>query len=342
MNKIDAVSLIVPVYNGGRNWTRVLDALSALDPAPREILIADDGSTDDSVRMARERGFRVLQTPKPRSGPAVARNLAAAHAQGAILFFIDADVLVCPDAVARVTRLMANENIDALFGAYDDAPADAAFVSQYKNLLHHYVHQHSRAQATTFWAGCGAIRREAFRSLGGFSTAYARPSIEDIELGNRLARAGGTILLAHALQVKHLKRWTLRALLVTDIRDRALPWAELIARQGKLPSDLNLQASHRLSALLCWLLLACIPALVFAPIVWLAFGVILVALLALNFDLYRFMFQKRGVWFTLRALPLHWLYYLYSSAAFAYVMLKNARAEKRRTSAQTFFSDSNV
>ncbi len=341
MNTPD-VSLIVPVYNGGENWTRVLDALAALDPAPREILIVDDGSTDDSALCARERGFNVLRTPQPRSGPAVARNLAAAHAQSEILFFIDADVLVSPDAVARVTRGMSDKKTDALFGSYDDAPADASFVSQYKNLLHHYVHQHSRREATTFWAGCGALRRETFRQLDGFSTTYTRPSIEDIELGNRLARAGGHILLVQDLQVKHLKRWTLRSLLSTDIRDRALPWAELLARQGKLPSDLNLQISHRVSALLCWLLLAGVLASFFASILWLGVGVMVAALLALNFELYRFLFQKRGAWFTARALPLHWLYYLYSSAAFAYVVLKNARPHRRAPRAQTFISDSNV
>ena len=324
----EQLSVIVPVYNGGKNWTRVLAALNALQPAPREIIIVDDGSDDDSRNVALTRGFQVLSTAKPRSGPAVARNLGAARAQGEILFFLDADVLVEPDAIARVTNAFKDSCVSAIFGTYDDAPDDPAFVSQYKNLSHHYVHQTSNEQAASFWAGCGAIRRDLFRQLDGFSTTYTRPLIEDIELGTRVRNAGGEIRLLKDLQVKHLKRWTLRSLIVTDIRDRALPWATLIAHQGKLPTDLNLKISNRISALLCWLLLAAFAATIVSPLFWFGALTIVFALVALNFDLYRFFFRKRGVWFTLRALPLHWLYYLYSSAAFAYVMLFTARNGK--------------
>ena len=63
-------------------------------------------------------------------------------------------------------------------------------VSQYRNLLHHFVHQHGHAEASTFWAGCGAIRRAAFDAVGGFDAArFPRPSIEDIELGLSAPRA---------------------------------------------------------------------------------------------------------------------------------------------------------
>lgn len=314
------VSIIVPVYNGGQNFVRCLDALNALQPPPLEIIIVDDGSTDDALKPS---GFsetsKVFNTDHPRSGPARARNLGAAHACGEILFFIDADVLVYADAVQRVTRAFDDANISAIFGSYDDVPADPAFISQYKNLLHHYVHQHSDEHATTFWAGCGAIRKEVFQRLGGFSSAYQRPSIEDIELGLRLTQAGGQIRLLKDLQVKHLKKWTLRSLLATDIRDRALPWAELIVRNRQLPADLNLRPAHRLSAVLCWLLLGTGIAALFIPVLGIVVGLIIGALVALNFDLYRFFFVERGVWFTVRAILLHWLYYLYSSAAFAWV-----------------------
>jgi GT2 family glycosyltransferase len=56
--------------------------------------------------------------------------------------------------------------------------------------MHHFLHQHSNREATTIWAGCGAIRREVFLKLGGFNETCARPSIEDIELGLQLRHAG--------------------------------------------------------------------------------------------------------------------------------------------------------
>lgn len=120
-----AVSIIVPVYNGGKNWSRCLDALVALNPPPLEIIVVDDGSTDDSADAAQPRGFTVLYTEQPQSGPARARNLGAAYAHGDILFFVDADVVVYPDAVERVTRALNDTSVSAIFGSYDDAPDDA-------------------------------------------------------------------------------------------------------------------------------------------------------------------------------------------------------------------------
>ena len=83
-------------------------------------------------------------------------------------------------------------------------------VSQYRNLLHHFVHQEGNPEASTFWAGCGAVRRAAFDAVAGYDEArFRRPSIEDIELGYRLRRAGYRIRLDRDLQCTHLKRWRL-------------------------------------------------------------------------------------------------------------------------------------
>lgn len=316
---LSTISIIVPVYNGGEMFVECVRALQAIEPAPLEILVVDDGSRDDTLRHARHAKVCVLHTPKPQSGPAVARNLGAEKARGEILFFVDADVAVPPDICARLTNAFADADIAALFGSYDDAPAGTAFASQYKNLLHHYTHQHSRVESNSFWAGCGAMRADIFRALGGFKTSFTRPCIEDIELGYRVTRAGHKIHLRKEVQVKHLKNWSLRTMLYTDIFDRALPWTRLLKYEHDIPRDLNLQTAHRVSAGLTWLLLgACIGAL-FWSWLWFAVSAIVLVLLALNVDLYRFFWRERGVWFALRAIPLHWLYYLYSSTAFAYV-----------------------
>lgn len=79
--------------------------------------------------------------------------------------------------------------VDALIGSYDDDPKSPDFISQYRNLMHCSVHQTGRSEASTFWSGCGAIRREVFLESGGFDETYVRPAIEDIELGYRLTRS---------------------------------------------------------------------------------------------------------------------------------------------------------
>jgi hypothetical protein len=138
--------------------------------------------------------------------------------------------------------------VAATLGSYDDAPPERTWVSLYKNLAHHFVHQRSRAEASTFWAGCGAVRRDVFLSLGGFDEGYGHPSIEDVELGYRLRAAGHRIRLVHGAQVTHLKRWTLRTWVRSDLCHRAIPWARLLGAGHGLPKDLNFTASDRVAS----------------------------------------------------------------------------------------------
>src|SRR5690606_34456798 len=137
----------------------------------------------------------------------------------------------------------------AVFGSYDDEPAAPGFLSQYRNLLHHFVHQHASEDAHSFWTGCGAVRREVFEELGGFDPVV---TLDDVEFGIRLRRSGRRILLARHIRVKHLKRWTLWTMISTDVFLRAIPWTLLVMREGRVPNDLNLKYSQRLSSLLAW------------------------------------------------------------------------------------------
>ena len=311
------ISVVVPVYNGGASFHRCLLSLRRLQPAPSEIIVVSDGDTDGSWRLAKKFGVRVIRSAS-RGGPSRARNCGASYAKGNILFFIDADVTVQTDAIDRITQVFALEPaVAALFGSYDDQPGDETFLSQYRNLLHHFVHQHARENASTFWSGCGAIRREVFLTMGGFDERYREPSIEDIEIGYRLKKAGHTIRLCKTLQVKHLKRWNASSMLKADIFQRALPWTELIYRDRMFVNDLNTGLAGRASVVLTFGLvgmLACvtwIPALV--PLAVVA-GALLILL---NARLYGFFWRKRGLMFAARAVPWHWLYFLYGGAAFA-------------------------
>lgn len=246
------VSIVVPVYNGEAELERCLAGIATSQTEPLEVIVVDDGSTDGSRAVAEKFGARVLGTGG-RSGPAKARNLGAREAKGDVLFFLDADVVAQPDSVGRVAAAFGEDAaLDALIGSYDDDPAERDFLSQYKNLMHCYVHQTGHEQASTFWSGCGAIRREVFLGYSGFDESYARPAIEDIELGYRLFQAGRRMMLDKQLRVKHLKRWTFWNLLKTDILDRGIPWTELILRDRNMPNDLNLQVSQRISVALAF------------------------------------------------------------------------------------------
>lgn len=247
------LTVVIPVFNGSALLKQALEAMSGSLVKPFEVLVVDDCSTDDSAAVAQRYGAQVLRTER-QSGPARARNLGAQAAKGDVLFFLDADVCVHPETIELVLEAFTDPELDALIGSYDDDPAEPDFLSQYKNLMHCFVHHTSRSEACTFWSGCGAIRREVFLSYSGFDESYARPAIEDIELGYRLTEAGRRILLDRNVQVKHLKRWSFWNLLKTDIFDRGIPWTELILRDNHMPNDLNIQLSQRVSVALVYVL----------------------------------------------------------------------------------------
>lgn len=312
-----SVSVIVPVHNGGEKFRRCLVSLKEAHPSPKEIIVISDGDTDGSWQLAKDFAALVSRFPSP-GGPGRARNLGAARASGEILLFVDADVTIPPGAIGQVVMMFNREpGIAALFGSYDDEPGETNFLSQYRNLLHHYVHQQGREDASTFWAGCGAIRREVFLSMGGFDEGYVRPSVEDIELGYRLRKAGHRIRLCKSLQVKHLKRWDVVAMLKADFFQRALPWTEIILRERNCINDLNTGMSGRASVMLTFLMLGSLVVSFWQPLALAATGVMALTLLFLNTSLYRFFLRKRGVRFTFQSIPWHWLYFLYSGVAFA-------------------------
>ncbi|MDP8968848.1 MAG: glycosyltransferase, partial [Actinomycetota bacterium] len=185
------------------------------------------------ARCGEQHAVEVVRAPR-NCGPAAARNAGVARTSGEIVVFVDADVEVHPDALRRLRRALERDaGLDAVFGAYDEHPAATATVSRFRNLLHHHVHSGDAGPATTFWAGLGAIRREAFEAVGGFDAGrYPRPSIEDIELGMRLHAAGRRIALDPAVRGTHLKRWTLCSMLRTDLGARGAPWVALRLERG--------------------------------------------------------------------------------------------------------------
>ena len=311
------VTVIVPVLDGAATLALCLESVVCSSFTDWELIVVDDGSRDDSPEIAVRRGATVLHTTG-RQGPGAARNLGATRARGEILFFIDADCSAKPETLARAVEILRqNPAIDALFGSYDDSPSAPGLVAQYKNLQHHFVHQEGAEEASTFWAGCGAIRRAVFERLGGFDTQrYERPSIEDIELGYRLTQGGGRVRLAKGVQVKHHKVWTFSGVLRSDFLDRGVPWVLLLMERGQAGKDLNLGFRGRMSVVLAVLMLVgLVLALVSPKFLILSVGSGLV-FLWLNFAFYRLLGRRGGLRLVLGGIALHWIYQINCAAAY--------------------------
>jgi GT2 family glycosyltransferase len=310
-------SLLITAHRAGPMLDACLKSAATLDPAPREVIVALDGADPAVLEAANSYGFRVVSNPNS-PGVSATRNAGVGAATGNIVVFADSDVLLPPDHIARLVQAFADHpEASAVIGSYDDQPAAPGFVSRYRNLLHHYTHQHGSPDAQTFWAGCGSIRRDVVLSVGGFDESYRLPSVEDIDLGYRLRKAGYRIRLVPSWQVKHLKKWTFADLIFNDIGRRAIPWTRLLRREGRLDNDLNIEMAARLSAALVCLGICLLPlGFLWRPALFL--GTLLLTLAtALNWTFYKFLARSAGWAVAIAAIPLHWLYFLGAATGFA-------------------------
>lgn len=308
-------TVIVPFHRNLSMLRRVLEPFRDR-AATTELLIAADGAIEDWQALAG--GFQAESIGWPTAaGPATARNRAASVARGRYLLFVDGDVIAEPGVVERVERFFAaHPDTSAVFGAYDDSPEAPGFMSQYRNLQHRYVHCNSARDARTFWAGLGAVRAEAFRAVGGYDERFRRPSVEDIDLGYRLHASGASIRIDPELNGKHLKRWTFTSTIVSDVRDRGVPWTQLILRHGGLTTDLNLVWGLRISVICAYLVvLLAIGALVDPRLLW-ALPVPVGLLLVLNRSYYGYFRRTRGVWFAARVVAAHFVHHLSNGVSF--------------------------
>ncbi len=317
------LSVIVPVKNGHNVLPRMLDMLSRSE-LPREtweLIVVDDGSTDDSVAIASAYADLVIRMPAPSHGPGYARNRGVERARGECIVFLDADVVVRPDTLTRLAEtMMTRSDVEAVFGAYCDEPEAAGVVSKYRNLLHHYTHAQEPGEAQTFWAGCGCVRRAVFVQVGMYDEwRFSRPQIEDVELGYRLSAHGHRILLQPEIQVTHLKRWTFGGMLKADFMDRGVPWARLLAEQRALmgpaaskAKSLSLRAKEKSNTFFVCLGLLLLALSVRPKDHLLAsLGAVCLLIVVLRgLPLYSFFYRKRGLVFAICGVVLHMMYYL--------------------------------
>jgi len=304
------LAVVMPTHGPRRTAQQALHALGNLHPKPDQIVIVIDTPTTPENTALLPAGAVTVEVPH-RSGPARARNAGVGCVDTDWVLFVDSDVVVPPGTIQHVREIVTRRpGLAALFGAYDSNPGDPGFLSQYRNLLHQFVHLQGRAEAETFWAGLGAVQVEVFRKVGGFDPRFHKPSIEDIELGWRIRDHGGAIHLEKSLQATHLKRWTFGSMVRTDLFDRGIPWTRLILGRKRSGTDLSLGWTARLSTALAGIGVLGLVLTAWHPVLGAIPLVALTGLVGLNLPFYRHLSGLRGIGFALRAIPCHILFYL--------------------------------
>ena len=309
-----SISVIIPAHVLDYTLHKVLTSFETAREDILEVIIAFDGPIPEpSFFEQYNLTLRLSESEESQRGPAVGRNRGAKLAQGDILFFCDSDVSIHTDTIQRIQEsFKIYSDFTAIIGCYDDRPADQRMISKFRNLLHRRVHYENHGQIKTFWSGCGAIKRQAFLTLGGFDEGFRTASVEDIELGYRLSASGHQIFLDHSVQVCHHKSWSLFSMCYTDCFLRARPWTRLML-SGRSLGTTQLNVSIKDKVMLATLLTAylLIPISIAFPTLWLTFIGLFIVHIGLKFTLWRFYRRYFPLW----ALPcIYGLYVLHLTA----------------------------
>jgi glycosyltransferase involved in cell wall biosynthesis len=328
------LSVVIPTYNSGRTLERCLSAIAAQPASGDQLIVVDDGSTDDVGSVANQFRATLVRLDR-RAGAAAARNRGADLATRPVLLFVDADVILHPDAIARGRVQFVDPSIDAVIGSYDSTPEARTLVSRFKNLAHHYFHQRAAGRVGSFWCGCGFIKRVVFEDVGGFDeNRFTRSSIEDVELGWRVTDRGGQIVLDPHILATHLKEWTLRSLVMTDVLYRAVPWVRWSLERRRLGGgELNASRLQQVGLVIAVLLVASGLAAVFSAAARVSFAVLGILAFAINRPLFQLFWRSGGARLLMAGFVLQQLYYLCALAGLLLGILRFCWQGRRSASA---------
>ena len=320
MSPQPALSVIVPVRDGAATLTRALRAILSSD-LPRhefELIVVDDSSSDGSAAIAARYADTVIRLTGRRSGFAYARNRAAELARGDAVAFVDSDIMVRSETLPRMLKALDDHpGLDAISAAHDAVPAAPNFISQYWNLLLHFGDKWYPGIGGSFGSGCGMVRRSALVSAGMYDEwRFGAGTLEGVELGQRLARAGHEVLLTADLQVTQLKRWSLSSVLREAWSRSALLSRSLGYQRTRssVPSDVVFTLSRASIPALAILCTVALSAAFLANPGKPARAVMTLALITLaNFQVLRGFIRERGIVFAIVVAPVHFVFQIVSA-----------------------------
>ena len=211
------IAVIIPVHNMAEQLRLCLAALRENDLKDVEILVVDDWSTDD-VRSAAQPA-RYIKTRR-RGGPGAARNEGLRQTGKPYVLFLDADVLLPPDALLHIDETFdqhsKDANVVAVMGVYSEENLGTGFLADFKNLNVAYLEATTPTITPYVQSAIFCVKREALESVGGFDSRVQ--TTEDFRLGMTFGVKGYRTVIDRRVKGRHLKRYSLTGLFKEDYR----------------------------------------------------------------------------------------------------------------------------
>lgn len=188
-------SVIIPTFNRADFLRQTLESVWRQNFTDYEVIVVDDGSTDDTATWLSEFASKVKLITQQNAGPGIARNKGAEQAQGVYLAFLDSDDLWFPWTLETVAELIAEHDRPALISAklvsFQD-PSELDSVKQSDTKAEVYADYFGASDRDCFvGAGMTFVRRDQFLEVGGFSGEQI--NLEDHDLVLRLGTAAGFV-----------------------------------------------------------------------------------------------------------------------------------------------------
>jgi glycosyltransferase involved in cell wall biosynthesis len=184
---LELVSVVIPCYNQGHFLGEAIESVRAQTYPCVEIIVVDDGSTDDTAAIARAAGTRYIY--QANAGLASARNLGFRTSQGDYLVFLDADDRLLPDAIQAGWQALRDYPEAAIvYGGYRNVTVDGAEVCAVQRSMPRGADPFLLLLQENVIGMHGAVtyRRDVLAKMNGFNPALRR--CEDYDLYLRIAR----------------------------------------------------------------------------------------------------------------------------------------------------------
>lgn len=207
MQKLD-ISVIVPVFNRARELQQCLTAILRNEPGAAEVIVVDDGSTDDSAAVAKHLGARVIRGA--HQGASRARNLGATKASHDTLVFIDSDVEIRQRDLVNLATPVLDGQVCGAFAVLDPDMKTTSILGDFHNLSQHYAFALLPGKSRTCHTSFIAIKKTDFLNSGAFDAEWKKAVVDDVILGWRLLQSGCELECRDDIRVRHHKSYSPR------------------------------------------------------------------------------------------------------------------------------------
>lgn len=312
------LSVIVPLYNNEKEIGACLNSIFNSDFDSYEVIVIDDCSKDNSLKIAKKFPCRFFSTVV-HSGAARARNIGVSHAKADIVLFFDSDTKVKSDALRKMYETFkSKKDMWAVIGVPAIKSLRSGRAPNYNALRNHFTLFSANPYSNYFTSQVGAVRKKVFKRLGGFDERFTGADVEDIEFGMRIPK--GKIFINKEVIVWHhlphfrsiLKKYFRRAILLSDV---------VRAKKKLSNAHANLRGTASVIAVMLSLFILFISFFYLKAIQLFIFPAVF--FIAINIDMFVFAAQKRGFIYFFEAI---FFEYIFSIAIGFGMVVGTARA----------------